>query len=1038
MPPKKNTKAEARRVMSALVDVFDRDLPGLKLASGFGANSREAQVEDKFIKPFWRCLNWNVSNEGLARIRDEFVVQASMKIGKTTKAPDYLLRVPDAKTGRMRKVLFVEAKHPKYDLQRDVRWIRQAYQYAHSTLSASDIPENRVRLALLTDFEEFRLFDCLDPYPLEHEGANAALFVKYIVPGFDITFDQYIPKFDLLWDTFERDNVAAGSLAKLAVTLADRKRARTPPNERFLDDLNRWREALARGMFKNDKTLTDVQLTAATQLLIDRIVFVKMLTDRGIEDDYLSDLIAGLAKTSDADVSLYDACKDVFRRLNVTYNGSIFQKRDDLDRVKVENKVIRSILESLRPERSIYTLAAMPVEIIGFAYENFLGSVISRKGKGLSVTEKPEVRKAGGVYYTPRNVVDFVVDRAIGPILARCKTPSDVAGIRIVDPSCGSGSFLVVVYERLLRWHREWAEKNAVSRSKGGAISIRSEFRGMFDAKGLGDGKFRVRPTVKLRRDILTNCIFGVDIDPQAAEVARFSLSMKAVEDVEREELYSDVSLFKMTVLPDLTGNIKCGNSLVAPGWNVSAQGSFTPEATAEQINAFSWEREFPSIAGKGKKGFDAVVGNPPWGATFTDDELRYLKSKHSRVVARMVDSYIYFFDKAIQLSPNGIVAFVVPATILNQTDAAPLRKLLVSRGLSTIVDLGKDIFTTKVLNTSAVVITGTATSGSLEVGSVAKFPLADRAEALHDMPMTPWSDWKAVVDRDPHGTFFTGHGGASTLLDKLRAVHPALSTVLDENGIQRGVSPDFAGAHVLTPAVAMEHGIENGVLKSSLSGSQIKRYRPFKSDQRIIYTTRKTKIEDFPRAHAYLKGFRSENTCREVKEGKHQWWCLHRPRDPVIFQSPKFIGLTTAKTIELVYDGKAGLYVTDAMYVFAPPTGHDWRICMAILQSKVFLYLYRVSNQGEQRVIPQVKATKLGALPYPVSAVGRAVKLRIPENVDRIMALYEKLSVAKTDHERTTVQREIDAVDEVIERSVQTLYGLSDSDVELMESGVI
>ena len=122
------------------------------------------------------------------------------------------------------------------------------------------------------------------------------------------------------------------------------------------------------------------------------------------------------------------------------------------------------------------------------------------------------------------------------------------------------------------------------------------------------------------------------------------------------------------------------------------------------------------------------------------------------------------------------------------------------------------------------------------------------------------------------------------------------------------------------------------------------------------------------PGAITYLERFRHLNTCPEVDQGKHPWWSLHRARGETIFQSPKFVGLTTSKTIELVYDESQNLVVTDAMYVFKFRPEVDPYVALAILQSKAFLFFYRVANQGESRVIPQVKASKLSSLPFPLA----------------------------------------------------------------------
>ncbi|GAH45597.1 unnamed protein product, partial [marine sediment metagenome] len=204
-------------------------------------------------------------------------------------------------------------------------------------------------------------------------------------------------------------------------------------------------------MYKFNKDVSDDFLTTASQVMINRIIFLKMLTDREIEKDYLT-LILERIKKDKEELSIYDSCRSIFEDLDKKYNGDIFKKRDEFDYVKIENKVFKSIIESLQPAKSVYTLSAMPVEIIGNAYEQLLGEVIVHKGRGLSSEQKPEVQKAGGVYYTPRYIVDYIVENTVGAKLKKCKNPNDVSRIKILDPACGSGSFLVGAYDFLLDW----------------------------------------------------------------------------------------------------------------------------------------------------------------------------------------------------------------------------------------------------------------------------------------------------------------------------------------------------------------------------------------------------------------------------------------------------------------------------------------------------------------------------------------------------------------------------------------------------------
>lgn len=182
------------------------------------------------------------------------------------------------------------------------------------------------------------------------------------------------------------------------------------------------------------------------------------------------------------------------------------------------------------------------------------------------------------------------------------------------------------------------------------------------------------------------------------------------------------------------------------------------------------------------------------------------------------------------------------------------------------------------------------------------------------------------------------------------------------------------------------------------------------------------------------MQQFRTKITCKEVSQGKHPWWALHRPRDPLIFAAPKIIGLTTSKRIELVYDKDGSLFVTDAMYVFRVRQGVDPLVCIAVMQSSAFLFFYRVANQGESRVIPQVKAAKLYDLPFPETE-GKQVECEtLLSEVRSIMALYKRLDDETTGHSMKVIERQIESTDDRIDELVCKLYGLTDEEIRVVE----
>jgi len=527
------------------------------------------------------------------------------------------------------------------------------------------------------------------------------------------------------------------------------------------------------------------------------------------------------------------------------------------------------------------------------------------------------------------------------------------------------------------------------------------------------------------------NNIYGVDIDPQAVEVTKLSLLLKVLEGESTETLGKNLALFRERALPDLAENIKCGNSLIGPDFYEGKQMNLLGEEERYRINAFDWESEFAEIMATG--GFDAVIGNPPWGASFADEELAYLRQRYAEVVERMVDSYIYFIELATGLmTPGSSLGFIVPGTLMNQRDAKKIRKRLLDRGLPVIVYLGEGVFGKGAANTSAIVVCApVAFTDSVTVGDLSSYRETERAPALQNLSRVRFGELSQLCRADPDTTFFVSNIPGAALLTRLREEYKLLMDVLAQP-IARGVTPDCARGHVLSDSDRRELSIEDEILRASVSGKAISRDGTCRQDQWIIYTTKGTDICCYPKALEHLGQYRDQITCREVAAGKHPWWALHRPRNPAIFNSPKLIGVTTSTTIRLGLDLDKNLYVTDALYVIHPIPSIDPSCLLAVMESRVFLFLYRMANQSEARVIPQVKAAKLGDLPLPLNACrkvgGNVELLRCAQD---ILQLRAEIS-GSTERERE--ERLIRSLTTRLDKLVYELYDLTDKEIRIVE----
>ncbi|MEK0336466.1 MAG: N-6 DNA methylase, partial [Nitrosopumilus sp.] len=291
-------------------------------------------------------------------------------------------------------------------------------------------------------------------------------------------------------------------------------------------------------------------------------------------------------------------------------------------------------------------------------YEQFLGKTIRlTKAHHAKIEEKPEVRKAGGVYYTPKYIVDYIVKNTIGKLIEG-KTLKQVEKIKICDPACGSGSFLIGAYQYLLNWHLKYYTENQPKKKKDNPLTPDDNL------------------TTAEKKRILLNNIFGVDIDAQAVEVTKLNLLLKALEGETQASISKQLTFFNERVLPNLGDNIKCGNSLIGNDFYDNQLDLF-PEQM-KKINAFDWKEGFPEIFKYG--GFDAVIGNPPYvmlQTLETRESFDYALKKYESAKYK-IDTYQLFIELSVEiLNDNGLMGFITPNTFLKNIHSEPLRNFL-------------------------------------------------------------------------------------------------------------------------------------------------------------------------------------------------------------------------------------------------------------------------------------------------------------------------------------------------------------------------
>jgi type I restriction-modification system DNA methylase subunit/predicted type IV restriction endonuclease len=668
------TKEQALEKIKSLVERFNEQIEYYKKGE-----YKETQTRRDFIDPFWKALGWDVDNEsGCAESYREVIHEDRVKVGGATKAPDYSFRLAGGK-----RLFFLEAKKPSVVIKDETAPAYQVRRYGWSA---------KMPISVITDFEEFAIYDC-STKPKETDKASNGR-IKYL------TYLDYLKEFDFIWHTFSKEYVLKGSFDKY-ITSDKNKKGTTTVDAEFLQSLDKWRVELAVNIALRNKNINEDELNFIVQHTIDRIIFLRIAEDRSAERyGDLQDCI----KSGD----FYQNLLQRFHIADQKYNSGLFDFAKDKisDKITIDNKVVKNTISELYYPICPYEFSVLSVEILGSAYEQFLGKQItlSKSGKA-TIEEKPEVRKAGGVYYTPQYIVEYIVKNTIGKLVEN-KTPKEISQLKICDPACGSGSFLIGAYQFLLNWHKDFYNK---LKPENGKLTIKGSKSDVLTPTG--------ELTTAEKKRILLNNIYGVDLDNNAVEVTKLSLLLKCMEGETKETIEAQTKLFHDRILPTLDNNIKSGNSLIDLDYY---DGQF--EFEERKIKPFSWQKAFPEVFNRNveidkrlpfkkqydkvkqleddtqdfiaqfvveepitefnKKqngGFDCIIGNPPYVKVADKNIFDYFNKKFVHQDYQQ-DLYLLFLEQYKNLLViGGKLGVIIPNTWLQSIKFRNIRKYLLN-----------------------------------------------------------------------------------------------------------------------------------------------------------------------------------------------------------------------------------------------------------------------------------------------------------------------------------------------------------------------
>ena len=1025
----------------------------------------ETQVRREFIDPFFTALGWDVDNkQGHDERYKEVIHEDAVKVGGKTKAPDYSFRI-----GGVRK-FFVEAKKPAVNLKENPEPAYQLRRYAWSA---------QLPISILTDFEEFIVYDCTKKPSIDDKSSLGR--IKYY------TYKDYIEKWDEIESIFSLAAIPKGKFDDLADSLVKKKGGKGTAgiDDAFLAEIEGWRDILAKNIAIRNTDLSVRELNLAVQKIIDRILFLRICEDRSIEE-------YGQLKKIAEGKDVYKSLIDVFIHADDKYDSGLFhfRKEDGMEEpdilttsLIIDDKTFKHIIKNLYYPESPYEFSVFPSDILGQVYEQFLGKVIRlTSSHQAKVEEKPEVKKAGGVFYTPTYIVDYIIENTVRK-LVEGKTPKDISELKVLDPACGSGSFLIGAYQHLLDWHVNWYMDNLVPLMKEGKAATDKEVLKLLPAKPAskkkGRGKKRSagsdydfpiyqmseddwRLTSDEKKRILVNNIYGVDIDQQAVEVTKLSLLLKVLEGEKGERISKQLTITLERILPSLHDNIKCGNTLIGPEIYSNVQKTLDDDKEFYRINAFDWNREFSDIFEKG--GFDAVIGNPPYiriqaMKEWAPVEVEFYKKLYESASKGNYDIYVVFVEKGLSLlNKEGLLGYILPHKFFNAKYGEQIRKIISEgQNLNEVVHFGHQQVFKNATTYTCLLFLSRSEQKSFEFEMVDSLDLwRHSGECISGEILNvdvSSKEWNFVVGKEAE--IFRLLNNLPVKLGDFANIFVGLQTSADKIFILDKVDENENYLKLKSVILGEEITLEKELLHPLVSGTDVVRYTKlpyrqyilfpyFLSEGKVSLIEFNTIKERYPKIAEYL--LKNKQILENREKGKmrgENWYGYIYLKNMAKQNTIKICVPRLVEKLHAAYDSEGNHYLDNVdvggIHLKSDYLEYNFQYLLGLLNSKLLQWYFPKISAPFRGGWFSANRQFLSQLPI------RTIDFSNPEDiikhdkivslVEQMLELHRKVGNAKLSSEKEMIQRRIDATDSEIDRLVYGLYGLTDEEIKIVEA---
>ena len=996
------TKEQCRSELETLVRNYDRVLRH---------RSKDRVSEEtvrSWINDFLGVFGWdvrNVSQVWQEAVLDERSRRRLADIDSTHKRPDYtLLNGTQIKT-------FLDAKSLSVDVFSDRATAFQIRSYGWSA---------QVPCAFVSNFAQTAIYDARYVPNVKQDASSGVI---------QIGIDEYLDKFDVLYEHLWRGNVIADGLRKIYST-APTDGGRTL-DAQFMRILSDFRTRLAEEVWKRNARMIadDESLNYYVQVVMDRIIFIRVCEAKGIER---SERLREFQRAEDGFWKTFrESCYMEFHR---HYDGAMFERDAKFTQIELDDGLFVEFLDKLYYP-SPYRFDVIPIMMLAKIYEEFLGKrLVVRRGRVMEEV-KGEYLKTNGAVPTPECLVRLVCRRTFGN--EQIKSAKRLFDTKILDPCCGSGIFLVACYDYL--------EAQFVSLLKEND-DLQRQYEDFYFVDA--DGNWLL--TIPGRRLLIVKCLFGIDVDEAAVEVTKMSLALKML-DGNCVTVWDSLGADGERILRDIAENVKLGNTLVPLSENLTDREKNT-------LKAFDPALAFPTVFTGAGTGFSHVVCNPPYVETkyFKDaqPELHRYLSRGYKAYEGKADLAVLFIERCMSLlAEDGRAGFIVQRRWFRNEYGRGVRQLInTGRQLETMMEFdATDLFPGRITYVAVMTLTRKANAqvsycrvggdGDCVRALLADLPRADAAydgitrTLEHPSGDAPWN--------------FDG-GGIGDIYQKLLDRHgslggfPGLSI---KDGIQalwkkayhfRDV--EFSGEEACgTNGFGRRVRIERDILRGVVYNREFYPFKavmpdawclfPYKgaSADAIAYSDLK---DEYPLAFAYLESMR-ETIRRHVEcRAGERWHTFTREHNHGLYHADKIIVPMTARdTIATYVSGENGLYMDNANVWFLSIPGGSMELMKAvalIVNSTVFSVLAKSRANPQSGGYYKFNKQFLMPVPFPSVALSGdpSVQSRFAALSDRIGNLQRDF-IACRPVRRDLVAQRLERAWREADKAVEDLYGL-------------